>query len=211
MQLYYCDVLAPRKACAAAKYLGLGPEYIYLDLANAEHKSPDYQRLNPNGKVPCLVDGDIVLWEADAIMCHLSNRAGADFWPHDARQIDVLRWLSWNAYHFSRCSGELYFQHVIKPRFNAGPLDEAAVGQAQAAFAACAAILDAHLATRPYLVGDSPTAADFSVAVALPYAEQARMPLRDFPAVHAWHERLNELQAWREPFPFRANRDGDRE
>ncbi len=53
-------------------------------------------------------------------------------------------------------------------------------------------------------MGDALTVADFSVAVTLPYAEQAGIPLAEFPAVARWHERLNALEAWREPFPERA-------
>ena len=45
------------------------------------------------------------------------------------------------------------------------------------------------------------TIADFAVAVTLPYAEQAHIPIREFPDVQRWHGRLNELTAWREPFP----------
>lgn len=56
MKLYYSDVLAPRKACAVARYFDAPTEYIYLDLGKGEHKSPEYLALNPNGKVPTLVD-----------------------------------------------------------------------------------------------------------------------------------------------------------
>ena len=45
------------------------------------------------------------------------------------------------------------------------------------------------------------TLADFALAVALPHATRAHIPLAEFPAVQRWHERMNELEAWREPFP----------
>ena len=54
--------------------------------------------------------------------------------------------------------------------------------------------------------GSSATAsrvADFSVAITLPYADQAAMPLGEFPVVQRWLDRLNEIEAWREPFPRR--------
>jgi glutathione S-transferase len=67
-------------------------------------------------------------------------------------------------------------------------------------FVASAAVLDAHLGSRKFLLGDALTVADFAVGAALPYAKDAYIPLADFPAVARWHERLNELPAWRAPF-----------
>jgi glutathione S-transferase len=205
MKLYYSDVLSPRKACAVARYLKSPVEFIYLDLVKREQQSPVYLAINPNGKVPTLVDGERIVWEADAVMCHLAERAGSDLWPRDIdRQIEVVRWLSWNAQHFYRHGGALYFEHVIKPRFALGPPDPAAVDEALSGFRRFAAVLNGHLAGRRWLVGDSLTVADFSVAVVLPHADKARMPLEEFPEMRRWHDRLCEFDAWREPFPVKA-------
>ena len=89
----------------------------------------------------------------------------------------------------------------LKPRFNIGPVDEAEVKTAQATFRNYGAMLDAHLKSREWLVGDTLTIADFSVAVTLPYAEKAHIPLNEFPEVRRWHDQLNELDAWRNPLP----------
>jgi glutathione S-transferase len=201
LTLYYADVLAPRKACAAAKHLKAPVEFVYLDLHNSEHKAPSYLALNPNGTVPTLTDGDQVVWEADAIMCHLAARVDSDFWPRDRRQIDVVRWLSWSAQHFTRAGGELYFESIIKARFGLGGPDETAVARALAAFRRYAAILNDHLQSGLWLVGDALTVADFSVAAVLPFAEKALIPINEFAHIRRWHDRLNEIEAWRQPFP----------
>lgn len=204
MKLYYSDVLMPRKACAVAKYLKAPVEFVYLELSKGEHKKPDYLALNPNGKVPTLVDGAQVVWEADAILCALARKMKSDLWPQDERQPDVLRWLSWNAYQFNSGGSTLYFEYIVKPRFNIGPVDEAAVKNAQATFRTYGVILNDHLQGRKWLVGDTMTIADFSVAVTLPYAEKANIPLNEFPEVRRWHDQLNALDAWRDPFPAKA-------
>src|SRR5262249_45837350 len=129
MKLYYSDVLSPRKACAVAKYLNAPVEYVYLDLRKGEQQAPAYVALNPNGKVPTVIDGERIVWEADAVMCHLSQRAGADLWPGDARQLEIVQWLSWNAQHFYRHGVALYFEHLIKPRFGLGGPEAAVVEQ----------------------------------------------------------------------------------
>lgn len=202
MRLYYFDVLSPRKACAVAKYLKLPMEYITVDLTKGEQRSPGYLTLNPSAKVPTLVDGEEIIREADAIICYLSEKASADLWPHDARrQIDVMSWFSWNAQHFTRATGSLYFENIIKPRFGIGMPVAANVDQALTEFRRYATVLNDHLKGREWLVGDSLTVADFSVAVTLPYAEKARIPIDEFPEVRRWHDQLNAFEAWRQPFP----------
>ena len=201
MKLYYAEILNARKVCAVAKYLDAPVEYVRIDMRSGELRSPAFLAINPNGKVPALVDGDIKLWESSAIMAYLSRAAKSYLWPDDDRQFEVLRWLSWDAHHFGRQAGELYFQNIVKPMFGLGEPDAAAVDQATGDFRKYARVLDDHLTDRGYLVGNTLTIADFVVAASLPYAGQARIPLRDFSEIERWHARLNELPAWREPYP----------
>lgn len=201
MKLHYAETLNPRKACAVARHLGSPVEFVRVDLAKGEHRRPEFLALNPNGKIPVLETEAGVIWESNAIMCHLAQAAGSDLWPGDARQIEVMRWLTWSSEHFTRHAGELYFEFIIKPMFGLGDPDTAAVDEAQGYVRKYAAVLDDHLGGRDWLVGERPTVADFAVAVTLPYAEDARIPIDDFPDVRRWHDRLNAFPAWREPFP----------
>jgi glutathione S-transferase len=203
VKLYYSDILSARRACAVAKFLNAPVEYIYLDLVKADQQKPDYLAINPNGKVPTLVKDARITWESDAVICQLSEDMGADLWPHDARQIEITRWFSWNQQHFSRAGGSLYFENIVRKRFGIGAADPVAVEQALGEFRRWATVLNDYLADRPWLVGKSITVADFSVAMALPYAEEARLPLSEFPNVCRWHDRLNQIESWREPFPAR--------
>ena len=201
MKLYYSDVLAPRKTCALIKYLKLPMEFAYLQLDKGEHKKPDYLALNPNGKVPTLVDGDKVLWEADAILCYLARHAGSELWPEGDLQAEVVSWFSWNSQHFIQSGGALYFEFVIKERFKIGPPDTAAVEKSTKSFRSQATVLDNHLKNRKWLVGEKLSVADFSVGVTLPYAAKAQMPIDEFPEVRRWHDQLSALDGWLNPFP----------
>lgn len=201
MKLYYAEALSPRKACAVARYLRSPIDYVRVDLAQGEQRSEWFLELNPNGKVPVLVEGGHVLWEANAIMCRLAQAAGSDIWPMDARQADVVRWLSWDAAHFTRFAGELYFEHLIRPHIGLGPADPANVASATAQFRAAAGVLDAHLSRTSWLVGEAPTIADFALGVTLPYAVPAHIPVDDFPAIRRWQARLSGLEGWDSPFP----------
>jgi len=205
MKLYYAETLSPRKACAMAKYLGAPVEFVHVDLSKGEHRTPEYLAINPNGKVPSLTEGGTRLWEADAIMVYLARASRSDLWPADERQIEIMRWLSWNSDHFTRHAGALYFEHLIKPAFLKAMPDPKSVEEETGFFKKFARVLNDHLRGRTYLVGDALTVADFSVAVTLPYAAAARIPLGEFPEIERWHDRLNELPAWREPFPVNTS------
>jgi len=201
MKLYYFETLNPRKTCAVARYLKSPVEFVRVDLSKGESRRPEYLAINPNGKVPALTDGDTRLWEADAIMGHLARAAKSDLWPAEDQQIELMRWLSWNAHHFTRHAGALYFQYIIKPKFGLGSPDPKAIEEATGFFKQFAGVLNDHLGGHKFLLGDALTIADFSVGVTLPYAEQAKLPVGEFPNVMRWHDRMNELPAWREPFP----------
>uniref|UniRef100_UPI001D0F1658 glutathione binding-like protein n=1 Tax=Klebsiella michiganensis TaxID=1134687 RepID=UPI001D0F1658 len=75
-------------------------------------------------------------------------------------QFDVVRWLSWNAQHFTRHAGVLYFEHVIKPRFGLGDVNRQAIDEATGHLRRFAAVLNDHLSARDWLVGDGLTVAD---------------------------------------------------
>lgn len=202
MKLYYTETLNPRKACAVAKYLDAPVEFIRIDLSKGEQRMPSFLAINPNGKVPVLEDGERRIWEANAIMAYLANAAGSDIWPSEGeRQVEVLRWLSWDALHFTQHAGRLYFEHIIKPALRLGEPDEAAIKEATSYVLKYGHILNEHLRGRAYLLGDLLTIADFAVASTLPWAERAQIPIAEFPEVQRWHGRLNEFAAWREPFP----------
>jgi glutathione S-transferase len=203
MKLYWCDVLMPRKVCALARHLELPVAFERIELGEGAHKAPGHLARNPNGKVPVLEEPDgRTLWESNAILVRLAQIAGSDMWPTDPQaQAEVIRWFCWDMDRFTSQAGALYFEYVIRPRFDLGSADPESVETARAGFREAAAVLDAHLSGRDWLLGDKMSIADFAVAVTLPYAKTAHIPVDEFPAISRWHERLETLEAWREPFP----------
>ena len=200
MKLYYAETLMPRLACAVAKLVEAPVTFVAVDLFRFEQKSDSFVALNPNAKVPLLEDGALKLWEADAIACYLARKFQPALWP-DAEVHELVRWLSWNARHFTRAGSILYFEHVIKGHYLKQEPSARAVASALADFRTYAAVLDAALNERPYLFGETLTVADLAVATVLPWTEEAQLPLAEFPAIDAWYQRIAALPAWREPYP----------
>lgn len=197
----YMNPLSPndRRVRLTAAVLGLSLEEKPIDFAKGEHKTAEYLALNPNGAIPTLVDGDVVLTESRAIMQYLaSKKPEAGLLPKDeAARADVTRWQFWDAAHFSANVGTVSFQRVFKPMMGMGDPDLAKVEEGLAGFRRYAAVLEKRLTGRTYVVGDQLTIADLTIACSLMYAKQAEIPLSEFPNVQAWFGRITELEAWR--------------
>jgi glutathione S-transferase len=201
MKLYYSESLSPRKACAVAQHVGAKLDFVFVDLGRGEQATEEFGRLNPNHKVPVLVDGALCLWESNAIRCRLAQLNGSDLWPTDDRQAEVIRGLTWDALQFAGFGVELYFRNLIGPHVGLGPPDPDAVREAQAGFRN--SILDGYLSNADWAVGRAPTIADFALGASLPYAEGAAIPIEEFPGISHGYVRLSALRGWLEPFPKR--------
>src|ERR1051326_7174960 len=113
-----------RKPLAVAHHLGLPFELVLVDLLKGDQKKPEYLKLNPNGKMPTLVDGDFVLWESDAICQYLAEKKGDGLWAKDSQgRHDIARWLFWDMAHWDPACATLLFEHVVKGVLGMGAAD----------------------------------------------------------------------------------------
>ena len=191
------------KVRALAAHLDIPLEFELVDLAKGDQRNPAYLALNPTGRTPTLVDGKFTLWESEAILQYLAGLRPTSLWPEGARaRADIMRWQSWRLAHWGKDACEpLVFERVVKRFLDLGPPDEAAVAVATAAFEREAVMLDGHLANQPFLVGDGPTIAEFSVASMLFMAEMAELPLAPYPNIRDWFDRVSALPGWAETAP----------
>ena len=203
MKIYWIKAQAPRRVLALAKHLGIEAQFIQVDLMEEGLKAPAFAALNPNKKVPVLVDGDQVLWESSAIMAYLCIKAGSDMWPAQraGEQIEVLRWLSWNDCHWAPAVGPFYFEHIVKSTFELGPPDRESLNSSVPKVLQFAAVLDGHLRGRSYVACGRLTIADFQLASMVTYWRESEMPLEAFPNVVRWIDGLMRIPAWAEPWP----------
>jgi glutathione S-transferase len=187
-----------RKVEAVINHLNLAVDIRYHDFFTGELKRPDYLALNPNAKVPTLVDGSFVLWESDAIMQYLADRSDdTTLFPRDLRRrAEVVRWQFWANIHFNRAFGTLAFETVAKPALNIGAPNAAAVATAQADLAQFAPVLDGHLKGREFMVGEAMTLADYAIIRTENYQTKIPFDWSPFPNLNAYFERMRRVEAW---------------
>jgi glutathione S-transferase len=151
--------------------------------------TPEYRRLNPNGLVPTIADGDFVLWESNAIVRYLAAKHGSgSLWPEEPRaRADADRWMDWQATAFTPAQGPAFHGLIRTPPEKR---DRDAIAQSVAKAEPFAELLDAHLAERRFVTGDAFTVGDIAAGAAahrwlnLPIARTPR------PNLERWHAAL---------------------
>jgi glutathione S-transferase len=201
MRLYIFPPSARVLGIVALKnHLALDCEVQPIDLGRGDQLAPYYLALNPNKKMPTLEDDGLVLWESNAIMFYMAARhSSSGLWPSDLKsQADVVRWLAWQSAHWDAEScGMVSYEKSSKAVLGLGPPDPAFIARGEQNFARFAAVLDASLRGKTWLIGEQLTIADFSVGALVPSAERHGLPVGDFPEILRWYKALAALPAWR--------------
>jgi glutathione S-transferase len=197
----YLNPLSPnvRRVTLTEAQLGLSLEHHILDFAKGEHKAPEYLKLNPNGMVPTLVDGDLVLTESRVIMQYLATKKPeSGLLPKDEKgRADVTRWQFWDASHFSPAAAMVAFERLLKPMFGLGETNPARVEEGLGNFRRFGGVLNEHLGSKKYIVGDALTIADLTIGSSLMYSGPSELPVAEFPNLQAWFSRITALESWK--------------
>jgi glutathione S-transferase len=188
MKLYGFGPTRSLRALWGLRELDAEFEFVPVNLLKGEHKSPEFLRLNPAGKVPVLVDGDLVIAESAAIVLYLADKyRDKGLLPArlDAR-AHVYRWTLFAVTELEQPLWRITKHRVVYPEEKRLPAD---IALAREDFLAMAAILDAHLKGRRFIVGDSVTVADCVSAYLVDWANELHL-IDDFAELRAYLERM---------------------
>ncbi|WP_424813711.1 glutathione S-transferase family protein [Roseococcus sp. YIM B11640] len=174
----------------AAEEAGIPYEVVSVPLGAAV-KTPEHLRLNPNGKVPAMEDGSLVLFESLAINLHIASKAGAPLSPSGDDASRTWQWTLWAATEVEPAAGQWAYNAYIRPREERDP------GQAAAGAAGVAARLDVleGQLTAPFLLGADFTIADCNLASVLYGAWSNSFDFGGHPKAKAWLDRCFERPA----------------
>ena len=179
-----------QKVVWCADELGLAYERIDAGGNYGVNDTPTFLAMNPNGLVPVIDDEGFVLYESNAIVRYLSARSGSGtLWPHEPRaRADVDRWMEWQSTAYTPAMGPAFLQLVRTPADRrSGETVEASRQKTDK----LSGILNAHLAGRRYLTGETFTAADIVVGCAV--HRWLKLPLERTlrPHLERWYADLN--------------------
>lgn len=167
-----------------AKELGIPYENVPLNQRTGETRTPEFLKINPNGHIPAIKDGDLVLWESLAINLYLVKKHGGPLAPKSLE--DEGRAIMWSMWALTEVEphGGLLLQHTLMlPEDKRNP---ALVATAKEAMRAPLGVLEGALAKSGYLIGDSFTVADLNVASVVSTLTRIKYDLAPWPKVGAW-------------------------
>ncbi|WP_272545056.1 glutathione S-transferase family protein [Burkholderia cepacia] len=188
MNLYGFAGTRTQRALWGLKELDADFEFVSVNLLQGEHKRPEFLRLNPAGKVPVLVDGDLVIPESAAIVLYLADKYPEKaLLPVDlALRAQAYRWVMFAVTELEQPLWRITRHSFLYPPEKRSPAD---IELAREDFRAMAAILDKHLEGREFIVGDTLTVADCVTAYLIDWAGECNL-IESFPQLRAYLERL---------------------
>jgi glutathione S-transferase len=186
MKLYEFAFTRSIRARWTLQELGVDFEGVTVNLRAGEHRSPAFLAINPAGKLPALVDGDLVLTESAAIVWYLAEKYGK-FLPADlAGRAEVNRWLLFTVTELEQPLWRIAKHRNLYPEAQRLAAD---IPLASQDFRAMADVAEKHIAGRKFVVGDEVTIADFVLAYTLDWANEVQL-LDRCPQLVAYMERM---------------------
>lgn len=159
--------------------------------------APDFLAMNPNGRIPVLKDGTLIIWESHAILRYLAAKYGAGtLWPEDvAARSDADRWMDWSQSGLQNAFMDLFWGFYRTPEDDR---DAAFIERASLRCDRLFELLDQHLETSPYLGGNAFTMADIPAGTTLYRYHEMDVPRGILPYVEAWYGRLQKRKAFQQ-------------
>ncbi|HYD07393.1 MAG TPA: glutathione S-transferase family protein [Reyranella sp.] len=187
-------------ASRAARALWIAHEldipFEHVPMEMKDLKTPDYLKVNPNGKVPAMVDGDFKLFESMAINLYLAKRFNKnDLWPASAEdQALCYQWSFWGMTEVEKPLLTILIDMFMTAPDKRKP---EAVAEAQKTLPKPFGVLNAALEGRDYLLGSSFTVADLNLASICSWAKPIKYDFKPFANTAAWLDRCLSRPAFK--------------
>lgn len=161
LQFYYSLAPNPMKVALFLEEAGLEYQAVPVDTRKGDQHTPDYLTINPNAKVPAIVDGDVTVFDSNAILLYLAEKTGK-FLPAKTDKLrgELLSWLMFVASGVGPFSGQsVHFRNYAPDKEKLEYAVNRYAYEAQRHYG----VLDARLANRTWMVGDTYTIVDMDV------------------------------------------------
>lgn len=183
---------------------GVPYEAVPLDMMEKkEHKEEAYLKLNPNGKVPCLIDGKFVIWESLAINTYIAEKYKPELLGKTPEERgSIQQWSLWALLEVQPPLVDILIQKMFTPEDKKDPSKIAKAGEK---IPLMMKILDQQLRGKTYLLGDRMTLADFNVASVVNIAYGLEFKVDQHEHVAAWMARMRERPSFKKFVEKRKN------
>lgn len=183
--LYGTSASRALRALWGIEEVGIDFQHVPLHYAGTA-KSTEYLHVNPNGRIPALVDGELRLFESMAINLYLAKRYGGTLYPDNAAdEARAWQWSVWAISEIEPLQMQIVVQKLFMPEERRNPK---VVEGASKGLQRPLRVLDAALAGRPWLLGERFTVADLNVAGVMHLMKNIEFGYAEHPQVQRWAE-----------------------
>jgi glutathione S-transferase len=193
MKMYGTKMSTARRCLWLLEELGQKVEVISMNFKEGENKKPEYLALNPNGKVPTLVDGNFVIWESSAINYYLAEKFKSDLLGTTPEERALVQ--QWSYWVIANLAGE--FETLIMKNYGR-EVSEQQEKMTRESIARFLTVLDGFLKGKTYLVAERFTLADLHVASIVNYAAFTNYDLTSFVEVTRWLNTIKDRPAFKQ-------------
>jgi len=195
IQIYGSPKSSSGRCFWALEEVGAKYERVPLNFQTKEHKSEKYLKLNPNGKVPTLVDGDFKIFESVAINNYLAEKhMPALLGSNLQERALVQQWTAWALSELQPPMVRMLIQVFFVP---ADKRDASVMEKGKEEAVPLFKILDQHLANHKYMVGDEFTLADINVASVVHIYAMIQLDISECKNILRWLDLLKERPAFK--------------
>ena len=194
------------RALWAAKELDLDYEHLPIEIGEAGARTAEFLAINPNGRLPVIVDDSFVLFESLAITLYLAKKHGNGTLYPGTLEGEALAW-QWSFWAVTEVDRGVNIWSLHAVRLPPAERDAHKRDEALQVLAAPFRVLDAAVAGRPYLTGNDFTVADLNVAAVISRAVD--MDLSAVPNLKAWLTRCLERPAARAALALKTEADNE--
>ena len=192
------------RALWMAKEAGVDYEHLPVEIGDDGARTPEFLAINPNGRLPVIVDGDFVLFESLAITLYLAKKHSLGKLYPATLEGEAKAW-QWSLWALTEVDRGVNIWSLNAVRLPPQERDAARRDEALKVLAAPFKVLDAAVAEQDYLIGDAFTVADLNVAAVISRAID--MDLSAVPNLSAWLARCLDRPAAREALALKAKAD----
>ncbi len=193
LKLYGGDLSScSNKVRFAANAMGLEYTYIKISFKNKEHKTNDFLKMHPAGKIPVIDDEGFIVFESNAIIKYLAQKHGSVLYPQGLKERALIdQWIDFCSCHVGGAADKVIFNKLFAVRIPVA-VDHRAKTEGQMFLNRFLPVIDDQLNQHLFLVDNVMSLADINLLAILDPFERAEIRLDRYPHLVAWRNNLRQ-------------------
>lgn len=191
LKIYGAKTFNAVKAVLSAEEAGIDYEYVAMDFASGEHKSPEYIKIHPLGKIPAMEHNGHPIFESNNMCRYIANISDSNLYSKDALEAaNIDQMVDFIGYHVGRWITTYFFQEIVKKAFQGTDPDPEEIAEAAGFLEQQMPYLDGILSENEFLCGDHVTIADCVAFAMIMAHEYTSFSIDNYANICRWYDQI---------------------